>query len=46
LAFASPERNVGFGYVRNGMQTGNFEDPEVYAVVNALADALDQGVSA
>jgi len=46
LAFASPERNVGFGYVRNGLQTGSFKDPEVYAVVNALADVLNQGVSA
>lgn len=46
LAFASPERKVGFGYVRNGMQTGSFKDPEVYAVVNALSDVLNQGVSA
>lgn len=46
LAFASPDRNVGFGYVRNGMAAGGFEDPEVYAVVKALADVLDQGVCA
>ena len=46
LAFASPERKVGFAYVRNGMAAGGVEDPEVYAVVKALADILDQGAAA
>lgn len=46
LAFASPERKVGFAYVRNSMAAGGVEDPEVYAVVKALADSLDEGAIA
>lgn len=42
LAFASPEREVGFAYVRNGMAAGGVEDSEVYAVVKALGDILDE----
>lgn len=46
LAFASPEREVGFAYVRNGMAAGGVEDPEVYAVVKALDDILDERIKA
>lgn len=44
LAFASPERNVGFAYVRNAHVPGGVADPEVYAVVDALRLVLDKGI--
>jgi len=46
LAFASPEHKVAFAYVRNGLVPGGVEDPEVYAVVNALNTALLEGNAA
>jgi CubicO group peptidase (beta-lactamase class C family) len=41
LAFACPERELSFAYVRNSMATGGVKDPEVYAVVDALRDIVD-----
>lgn len=40
LAFASPERQVSFAYVRNSLAANGDVDPQVYAVVKALADTL------
>ncbi|UZW54385.1 beta-lactamase family protein [Sphingobium sp. JS3065] len=42
LAFAYPERNVSFAYVRNGHVSGGVRDPEVYAVVDALSAILEK----
>ena len=46
LAFASPEHNVAFAYVRNGLAPGGVEDPEVYGVVKALKTILLEGNAA
>ncbi|AEG50230.1 beta-lactamase [Sphingobium chlorophenolicum L-1] len=42
LAFAYPERNVSFAYVRNGHVAGGVQDPQVYAVVDALSAILEK----
>ncbi|MET0238518.1 MAG: serine hydrolase domain-containing protein, partial [Sphingobium sp.] len=42
LAFAYPERNVSFAYVRNGHVAGGVRDPEVYALVDALSAILEK----
>ena len=42
LAFAYPEREVSFAYVRNGHVPGGVKDPDVYGVVDALSSILER----